>query len=95
MSPKNKGCFSPISTYWFIRTIAQVQKSGIHLTFTVDMVPKLAAKIGFKWESNIFWNKVETFDRVINIKHKRIPKDILTDNVDYQDTHRIKKDFFI
>ena len=44
MRPKNENCFSPISSYQLIRTIAQV--IGINLTFTIDKVTKTAAKIG-------------------------------------------------
>ena len=44
--PKNKNCFSPISSYKFIRTIAQMKISVIYLTFTAAMVTKKAAKIG-------------------------------------------------
>ena len=48
MRPKNEICFSPNSSYWFIRTITQVYKSDISLTFTVAMVTKMAAKTGLK-----------------------------------------------
>ena len=43
---KNKNCFSTFSSHWFIRTLAQVQISGISLTFIVAMVTKMAVKIG-------------------------------------------------
>ena len=43
---KNENCCSQVSSYLFIRTIAQVLKSGIDSTFTVVMVAKMAAKIG-------------------------------------------------
>ena len=43
---KNKSCSSQVSSYWFIRTIAKVQRSSIDSTFTVAMVTKMAAKIG-------------------------------------------------
>ena len=46
MRPKNKSCFSQIYSYYFIRTIAQVLKSDINLTYTVAMVTNMAAKIG-------------------------------------------------
>ena len=46
MRPKNKSCFLPIPSCWFIRTIAQVLKSLINSNFTVVMVTKIAAKIG-------------------------------------------------
>ena len=38
-------CFSPVSNC-LIRTIVQVFKSGIHLTFTIAMVAKMAPKVG-------------------------------------------------
>ena len=34
LEPETESCFSPISSYWFIRRIAQVNKSGIYFTFT-------------------------------------------------------------
>ena len=34
LEPKTESCFSPISSYWFIRRIAQVKNSGIYFTFT-------------------------------------------------------------
>ena len=43
---KNKSCSSQVSLYYFTRTIAKVQNSGIDLNFTVAMVTKMAAKIG-------------------------------------------------
>ena len=46
MRPKHEKCFSQISSYSFIRTIAQVYKSGIASIFTVAMVTKMATKIG-------------------------------------------------
>ena len=46
MRPKNEFRFLPNSSYWFIRTMAQVFKSDISLTLTVAMVTKMAAKIG-------------------------------------------------
>ena len=46
MRPKNEIRFSSNSSYKFIRTMAQVYKSDISLTFTVAMVTKMAAKIG-------------------------------------------------
>ena len=46
MRPKNVIRFSPNSSYWFIRTMTQVYKSDISLTFTVAMVAKMAAKTG-------------------------------------------------
>ena len=55
-----------------------MKKSIIDLTFTVAMVTKMAAKIIDK-----FLNTFETFDREINIEHKQIPKDILTDDENY------------
>ena len=45
---KNENCFSQVSSNQFIRTIAQVLKSGIYSIFTVAMVTKMAAKIGWK-----------------------------------------------
>ena len=36
VNQKNKSCFSPIS-----RTIDQVSKSGINLTFTIAMLTKI------------------------------------------------------
>ena len=48
MRPKNENCFSQVSSYKFIRTIAQVLKSGLDSIFTVAMVTKMAAKIGCK-----------------------------------------------
>ena len=53
-----------------MRPIALVLKSGINLTYTVAMVTKMATKKG----NGPFWNKFETFDREINIEHKKIPK---------------------
>ena len=46
MRLKNENCFSPNSSYQFIRTMAQVYNSGIILTFTIAMITKMAAKIG-------------------------------------------------
>ena len=46
MRPKNEIHFSPNSSYKFIRTMTQVYKSDISLTFTIAMVTKMAAKIG-------------------------------------------------
>ena len=46
MRPKNDNCFSPVASNKFIRTVAQVSKSGIDSIFTVAMVTKMAAKIG-------------------------------------------------
>ena len=46
MRSKNEIRFSPNSSYWFIRTMTQVYKSDISLTFTVAMVTKMAAKTG-------------------------------------------------
>ena len=46
MRPKNEIRFSPKSSYWFIRTMTQVYKPGISLTFNVAMVSKMAAKTG-------------------------------------------------
>ena len=47
MRQKNEIRFSPNSSYWFIRTMAQVYyKSDISLTFTLAMVTKMAAKTG-------------------------------------------------
>ena len=43
---KNEICFSPNSSYLFIRTMTQVYKSDTSLTFTVAMVTKMAAKVG-------------------------------------------------
>ena len=56
-----------------------MQTSGNILTFTVAMVTKIVAKIGCigNWP---FFNKIETFDREINIKYKQIPKYILADH---------------
>ena len=34
LEPKAESCFSPISSCWFIRRIAQVNNSGIYFTFT-------------------------------------------------------------
>ena len=34
LEPKTESCFSPISSYWFIRRIAQVLNSGIYFIFT-------------------------------------------------------------
>ena len=48
MRPKNAIRFSPNSSYWFIRTMPQVYKSGISLTFTIVMVTLMAAKTGWK-----------------------------------------------
>ena len=44
LRPKNENCFLQVSSYQFIRTIAQV--SGIDSIFTVAMVTKVAANIG-------------------------------------------------
>ena len=44
--PKNEIRFSPNSSYRFMRTMTQVYKSDISLTFTVAMVIKMAAKTG-------------------------------------------------
>ena len=46
MRPKNEISFSPNSSYWFIRTMTQVYKSEISLTFTVAKVTKMATKTG-------------------------------------------------
>ena len=43
---KNENCFSQVSSYKFIRTIAQVLKSDFDSIFTVAMVTEMAAKIG-------------------------------------------------
>ena len=42
MRPKNENCFSQVSSYEFMRTIAQ----GNDSIFTVAMVTKMPAKIG-------------------------------------------------
>ena len=34
LEQKTEICFSPISSYWFIRRMAQVYNSGIYFTFT-------------------------------------------------------------
>ena len=39
--------------------------------------------------------KLETCNGGINIEHKLIPKDILTDDEDYHGTHCIKSFFFV
>ena len=52
--------------------------SEIDSIFTVAMVKKWLPnrlKIG-KWP---FWSKIKTLDGEINIEHKQIPKDILTE----------------
>ena len=49
-------------------------KSGINLTFTIAMITKVAAKVGRKYEIDHFRTKFQTFDRDINIEHKKIPK---------------------
>ena len=46
MSPKNEIRFSPNSSHCLFRTMTQVYKSDINLTFTVAMVTKMAAKTG-------------------------------------------------
>ena len=46
MRPKNEIRFSPNSSYWFIRTMTQVYKSDISLTFTAAMVTNMATKTG-------------------------------------------------
>ena len=46
MRQKNEIRFSPNSSDKFIRTMVQVYKSGINLTFTDAMVTKMATKIG-------------------------------------------------
>ena len=46
MRPKNEIRFSPNSSYRFIRTMTQVYKYDISLTFTVAMVTKMATKTG-------------------------------------------------
>ena len=33
LEPKPESCFSPISSYWFVRRKAQVKKSSIYFTF--------------------------------------------------------------
>ena len=45
MRSKAKSCSSQVSSYYFIRTIAKVLKSGIDSTFTVAMVTNMATKI--------------------------------------------------
>ena len=45
MRPKNENWFSQVSSNKFIRTIAQVYKSGIGSIFTIAMVTKMAAEI--------------------------------------------------
>ena len=45
MRPNNEIRFSPNSSYSFMRTLVQVYKSDISLTFTVAMVTEMAAKI--------------------------------------------------
>ena len=84
-----KRCFSPIS-YWFIRTIAQVLKSGINLTFTVAIVTENGHQNRLKIGKLPFWNEFETFDTEINIEHKQLPKVILTDDKNYHGTQVIK-----
>ena len=46
MMPKNEIPFSPNSSYCLFRTMTQVYKSDISLTFTDAMVTKMAAKTG-------------------------------------------------
>ena len=46
MRPKNENCFSLVSSYYFVRTLAQVLKSGIDSIFTIAKVTKMCAKIG-------------------------------------------------
>ena len=46
MRPKNEIRFSLNSSYWFIRTMTQVYKSDMSLTFTVAMGTKMAVKTG-------------------------------------------------
>ena len=46
MRPKKEIRFSLNSSYWFVRTMTQVYKSDISLTFTAAMVTKMAAKTG-------------------------------------------------
>ena len=46
MRQKNEIRFSPNSSYWLTRTMTQVYKSDISLTFAVAMVTKIAAKTG-------------------------------------------------
>ena len=53
MKLKNKDSFSSVSSYKFIKTIAQMLKYGINLIFTVAMVTQMAAaKVGWKWKSD-------------------------------------------
>ena len=54
--------------------MAQVYKSGISLTFTVAIVTKMTAKIGWKIGNWPFWSEYETVDREINMEHKQMPK---------------------
>ena len=49
---------SLIYSYQFIRTITKMYMSQITLTFTVDMVTKMAAKIGWKQEIGSFGAKL-------------------------------------
>ena len=43
---KNEGCFSKVSSCWFVGTVAQVFKSGIGSIFTVAVLTEMAARMG-------------------------------------------------
>ena len=55
------------------------------------MAAKNRLKIG-KWP---FWSKFKIFDRQINIEHKQIPNNILTEDKNYNGTQYIKKNLGI
>ena len=60
LEPKTESCFSPISSYWFIR-IAQVKNSGFYFTFTCCYGNQKSRQNRLKIEKLPFYAKIEAF----------------------------------
>ena len=74
LKPKNGSCITPISSDCFIRSITQMFKCSIYLTFTVAIVTENGRRNRLKIGRSSFWTKFQSFDRQIYIEHKQIPK---------------------
>ena len=61
LEPKTEGCFSSISSYWFIRRMVQVLNSGIYLKFNGCYGYKNGRQNRPKIEKMPFWAKIKAF----------------------------------
>ena len=94
MRLKNKKkCFSLISSYKFIRSIAQVLKSGNTLTFTVVMLQKWRPK--YAKNSDHFPTNLRHLTEKLTWSTSSYQKYILTDDENYQSKQDIKSVCFL